>query len=221
MKKNSNLSVSIYEQIKDMIINFELYPGERIMVQQLTEKLNCSRTPIREALKVLEQQELVVATSGNKYMVAPIASKDIIDLYEIRKIIESTILRTTKEISEDRLSRFKSIYNNMSTSSEKKDLKSFYSSIYMFHREIMRLSNNSFIENFSEQIGNHQKRYLYIAVGIQYEINLNEEKQILDKLIVGDFDGAANLIEKHLNVTERVIQKWKESNPFMTFMFTH
>lgn len=218
MEKKSYLSVSIYEQLKDMIINFELFPGERIVVQQLTEKLCCSRTPIRESLKALEQQNLVVATSGNKYMVAPITTKDILDLYQIRKILESTILRSTYEISDDKLNQFVSIFNNMKKSCEQKDLKSFYSMIYLFHREIMRLSNNSFIESFSELIGNHQKRYLYISVGIQFDLNLNEEKQILDALLAKKYNKAADLIEKHLNVNEDIIEKWKSKNPFMTFM---
>ena len=82
----------------------------------------------------------------------------------------------------------------------------------------MRLSNNSFIESFSELIGNHQKRYLYISVGIQFDLNLNEEKQILDALLAKKYNKAADLIEKHLNVNEDIIEKWKSKNPFMTFM---
>ena len=72
-----------YEDIKNMICNFELIPGQIVSDFTLSKKMGMSRTPIRQALQKLEGDDLIVdAGAGKSYQVSPITEDGIIDLFD-------------------------------------------------------------------------------------------------------------------------------------------
>ena len=78
-----------YEDIKNMICNFELIPGQIVSDFTLSKKMGMSRTPIRQALQKLEGDDLIVdAGAGKSYQVSPITEDGIIDLFDAREGIE-------------------------------------------------------------------------------------------------------------------------------------
>ena len=95
-----------YEDIKNMICNFELIPGQIVSDFTLSKKLGMSRTPIRQALQKLEGDDLIVdASAGKSYQVSPITEDGIIDLFDAREGIEVAAVRIALEkgIDETRL----------------------------------------------------------------------------------------------------------------------
>ena len=95
-----------YEDIKNMICNFELIPGQIVSDFTLSKKMGMSRTPIRQALQKLEGDDLIVdAGAGKSYQVSPITEDGIIDLFDAREGIEVAAVRIALEkgIDETRL----------------------------------------------------------------------------------------------------------------------
>jgi len=86
-----------YDFIKGKIITLELPPGSAINQQELTEELQVSRTPVREALKRLESESLVIAVHRRGMSVAEISLTDLRDVYEIRVELEAASARLTAE----------------------------------------------------------------------------------------------------------------------------
>jgi DNA-binding GntR family transcriptional regulator len=84
-----------YDLIKGKIITLELAPGSAINQLELTEELQVSRTPVREALKRLESESLVVALNRRGMSVAEISLTDLRDVYEIRVELEAASARLT------------------------------------------------------------------------------------------------------------------------------
>ena len=78
----------VFNNIKDGILTGRLRPGERLLENQLAEELGVSRTPIREALRMLEIENLVDLIPRKGAQVKKMSEKDIKDVLEIRKVLE-------------------------------------------------------------------------------------------------------------------------------------
>ena len=78
----------VFNTLRDAILTGKLVPGERLMENQLAEKLGVSRTPVREALRMLELENLVELVPRKGAQVLDMSEKDIIDILEIRSALE-------------------------------------------------------------------------------------------------------------------------------------
>ncbi len=77
-----------YRALKQMIISNELGPGQRLLDRELADKLGVSRTPVREALRRLEQDGLIISRTGRRWFVANLDTKRAADLYDLREVLE-------------------------------------------------------------------------------------------------------------------------------------
>ena len=95
MKINEYLPLRdiVFQTLRKAILTGELEPGERLMEIQLGEKLGVSRTPIREAIRKLELEGLVVMVPRKGAQVAHFTEKDIQDVLEVRAALEALAAR--------------------------------------------------------------------------------------------------------------------------------
>ena len=101
-EESSNMKINEYLPLRDIvfqtlrkaILNGELEPGERLMETQLGEKLGVSRTPIREAIRKLELEGLVIMVPRKGAQVAQFTGKDIQDVLEVRASLEALAAET-------------------------------------------------------------------------------------------------------------------------------
>lgn len=93
-KYRPNLNEIAYEEIKNMIFAGELVQGERILLDKMAERLNLSITPVREALNKLAQENLIHVTPRIRYEVVRLNKDDIIDICELRELLETFALRS-------------------------------------------------------------------------------------------------------------------------------
>ena len=89
-----NLNEVAYEEIKKMILTGELAQGERILLDKMAERMNLSITPVREALNKLAQEDLIQMTPRTSYEVVRLDKDDIIDILDIRELLETFALRS-------------------------------------------------------------------------------------------------------------------------------
>ncbi len=91
-KQKEESSQTAYHGIRHMLYNKELIPGQRIAYRDLAEKLRLSSTPIIQALKWLELQGFVRHEPNRGYSMAPFSIKEVEELYEIRELIEPSLV---------------------------------------------------------------------------------------------------------------------------------
>jgi DNA-binding GntR family transcriptional regulator len=91
-KHQEDSSQIAYQRIRRMLYNKELVPGQRIAYRDLAEKLQLSPTPIIQALKWLELQGFVQHEPNRGYCMAPFSLKEIEELYELRELIEPSLV---------------------------------------------------------------------------------------------------------------------------------
>ena len=93
----------VFNTLRDAILTGKLIPGERLMENQLAEKLGVSRTPVREALRMLELENLVELVPRKGAQVLDMSEKDIVNILEVRSALEglATSLACKKMTKED------------------------------------------------------------------------------------------------------------------------
>ena len=89
-----------YNYVKKLILSTKLKPGEIISEQSLAEELGISRTPVREALRKLEQEGLIVSNKRRK-QVFILTMKDMEEIFDIKEVLESNIARWAAEKGKD------------------------------------------------------------------------------------------------------------------------
>ncbi|RQR96459.1 GntR family transcriptional regulator, partial [Burkholderia sp. Bp8994] len=100
--RRAGLTVNeIYEQLKQMAVLYKIRPGERVNELELAERFDVSRTPIREALNRLVAENLLVFVPNRGFFIRQLEGKDVFDLFELRRSIESTAVMLACERASD------------------------------------------------------------------------------------------------------------------------
>ena len=91
------MSATAYEKVRAAIVENRYPPGQRLVEQRIAEELGLSRTPVREALRLLEAEGLVVSERNRGAMVRPLSPTEVDDLYGLRIQLESYAVRVATE----------------------------------------------------------------------------------------------------------------------------
>jgi GntR family transcriptional regulator, vanillate catabolism transcriptional regulator len=91
----SRMVDEVLHRLRESILSHEIPPGARLVQTELAERLGVSRTPLREAIRLLEQDGLVQVADGNRTVeVVRLSRRDIVELYAIREVIDGLAART-------------------------------------------------------------------------------------------------------------------------------
>ncbi len=108
MKKQKNLTLAVYSRIKDMMLNYEIVPGQRLVFVDLAEQLGVSRTPVNNALSILAKEGYLDFVPNQGYSVHRLTLEEAEALYEIREILEvGTIGKAIRHMGDEELAIFK------------------------------------------------------------------------------------------------------------------
>lgn len=209
-EENSNMRINEYLPLRDIvfqtlrnaILTGELEPGERLMETQLGEKLGVSRTPIREAIRKLELEGLVVMVPRKGAQVAPFTEKDIIDVLEVRAALEALAARLACKRMDDRaFLRLQLAITEYEYAFKDGDIETMIEKDVEFHETMFNATQNDrLIQLFSsmrEQIQRY--RVTYFKNVTESERVLSEHLALLDALKARDEELAAGLATEHIH----------------------
>lgn len=207
------ISEQVYEKLKIDILNNKLKPGEKLVETDIAEEFDVSRTPIREALKQLEQDGLVTYFPRRGSMVSEISIEDALDLYEVREYLEGLSVKLVcMNVSRTEIKKFEEIVLEMEEKIEKKD----YEELYKLHSDwtetIIKLTNNKYLKEQMIVLFENLDRLRSISL---YNIDHTtaayiETKDILQAIIDGDELESERLARLHVrNARERFIANIK------------
>ena len=133
----------VFNTLRDAILTGKLVPGERLMENQLAEKLGVSRTPVREALRMLELENLVELVPRKGAQVLDMSEKDITNILEVRSALEglATSLACKKMTKED-LQQLKSMEVDFEKAVADNDVEHFVDIDEDFHDLIFAATEN-------------------------------------------------------------------------------
>lgn len=195
-----SLSLVAYDEIKTMILNLHLKPGASITEMWLIERLQMSRTPIREALYRLQQEHFVELTPRKGWFVSEIKLTDIKELYVIREALEGISARHAAErISDDELVNMEQYLDSLQVLLEE-DEESVDDPGDSIHNLIFRFSGNDLI---NEVMCIHLERLQMFHLitsslpGRKYQSWI-EHREIFFALKARDGELAENVMRKHI-----------------------
>ncbi len=153
-----------YLQIKEKIITVEMPPGSVIQETHLIEELGLGRTPIREALKQLQSENLVVVAPRRGMFVADVAITDLQQIYEVRVTLESLCARlAAQRITPEQLGELKCLMTEYQ-GSDQGDKELVLSLDRRFHQLMAEAAGNKFLLSEVEKFYNLSLRIWYLAI---------------------------------------------------------
>ncbi len=207
---NQTNAEKAYQEIKKRIIKTELSPGSVINESELMDTLGFGRTPIREALKRLQSDDLVVVKPRRGIFVAELAITDLTQIFEVRVELEALAVRLAcRRITEDGLKRLESLaeqYADADTSI-KEDMINLDGK---FHALIREATHNRFLISNLEYYYNLSLRIWYLALpqAAAEEIDVIAHCDIYEAIAAGDEELAVERITKHIRDFHKTIKNY-------------
>lgn len=198
----------VFNTLREAILKGELEPGERLMEIALAQKLGVSRTPIREAIRKLELEGLVVMAPRKGAEVAEITLKDLRDVLEVRKNLEELAVELAcKKATEADIEEMKAAHEEFIKTISQKDLTVIAEADVKFHDVIYKITGNKrliqILNNLREQM--YRYRLEYIKDEKKRMIVTDEHLQIIEAIEDKNVDSAKNYIQVHIINQEKTI----------------
>ena len=144
-----SLRKEIFTYLSNQIECGALTPGSLINVRKLTEELNVSRTPLREALAQLEIQGLVSILPQRGVRINVLIYEDLLDLFEIIGTLESQVVFTVfDQITDNKINLMKRFNRAMEQAVDKGKNRNFHETNILFHKVFLDLSGNRELTNY-------------------------------------------------------------------------
>ncbi|AOZ91356.1 GntR family transcriptional regulator [Paenibacillus crassostreae] len=191
-----------YSQIQRWIIDGTLQPKEQLIDAELAEALGVSRTPIREALLLLEVQGLVEVHPGKATRVKDIEKDDILKLYPVFASLHALAAEiSTSLIQLEQIEQLKSLNVRFAEAIENKQPYQAMEMDEQFHNLIVEISDNLYISSFSSTIQTHIRRFKYVFLQ-QHETSTNssveEHAAIIAAMEQRDSSTASAIMKQNL-----------------------
>ena len=214
MTDNLTLTMDAYLPLRDVVFNTlreailkgELQPGERLMELQLASKLGVSRTPIREAIRMLEQEGLAVTMPRKGAEVARMTLKDMEDVLEVREALDELAARIAcAKINDEQLENLKSIRDEFKKSLDSGDVKKIAEEDVRFHDAIYEATDNAKLIALTNNIREQMYRYRveYLKDQNNYPILIAEHDAIVNALEQRDKEMVT--AEMHTHVVNQAV----------------
>ena len=204
-KKNSELTA--YEQIRKAILLKKLLPGQRLTEQWLGENLKMSRTPVRAALKKLEEERLVEMIANRGAFVYKPDMKEIKDVFDVRILLESYAAKTAaNSIEKMDLEKLYLLLEEEKKAYRDKDFEKFIQVNSDIHLVPSLVTRNKVLIQQVRSLINWSNCYIilkdpFYERSVDTAINVPEHRNIVKALEAMDGKLAEKAVKKHLQTT--------------------
>lgn len=188
-----------YERIKDAILQCEIAPGSRMSQVKIAEMLGLSRTPVREALRLIEREGLVTSERGRQVVISQTTMVDLDELYALRiKLDTATARFSVQYVTEADLAEMQRCLDQMSQHSNPEDFALFDAAHRTFHMIVIRGAGRRHVD-YSSQLNEHAERYrrIYMCQENSYRQSKVEHEAILAACAARDADAVCCLLAEH------------------------
>ncbi len=212
MQQNMNeylpLRDVVFNTLRQAILTGELKPGERLMEIHLADRLGVSRTPIREAIRKLELEGLVVMIPRKGAQVAKITEKNLKDVLEVRRALDTLAVRLAcKRMDETYKKQLREACDEFAKVVKCSNTKDITEADVRFHDIINQSTGNDrliqLVNNLAEQM--YRYRLEYIKDAAYHKRLVDEHEEIYNAIMEQDEERAAKAVVVHIDNQEASI----------------
>jgi DNA-binding GntR family transcriptional regulator len=192
------------ETIREMVLSGELRPGDRLVEERLTEELGISRPPLREALRLLEQEGLLLSMPRRGVIVTPLSAQDVYEIFTLRTTYERMAIELGVPCKDpELLARCHRAVNAMVQAAKAEDRGQFVRSSFEFHVSIVGLARHRRLEDAYR--GLSLQLQIYIAANTRareernesLDENIERHRRLLAAVERGDRDQVLSELANH------------------------
>ncbi|HSR71742.1 MAG TPA: GntR family transcriptional regulator [Kiloniellales bacterium] len=197
----ASLHDRLVEGLREMIVEGELMPGERVPEKVLCERFGVSRTPLREALKVLASEELLELLPNRGATVARLTLADLDELYPVMGALEALAGELAcRAITEEEFAEIRALHYQMLLHYERRELKPYFRLNQRIHERIMDAARNPSLVRIYRGLNGRIRRARYLADMSEerWAQAVQEHQEILDALAARDPHALAEILKRHL-----------------------
>ena len=198
----------VHDFVKRSIMGLSLKPGENISDTDIAARIGISRTPVREALRQLELEGLVLHTPHRGWMVNALQIRDVENLFEIKECLECMLVRqATKKLTPQDKAVLVKAMASMEEATRRKDQQAWLAADDCLENTLYSAAGNVRAKQIVMSL-NSQWHWFWvgiIALGDRMDQSAREHKAILDRVFAGDADGAGALALEHLLSVKRLL----------------
>lgn len=208
LNQDKNLTEMAYRKIKEMMLNYDIVPGQRLIFVDLAKRLSVSRTPVNNALSILANEGFLDFVPNQGYTVHQITREEAGALYELREIIElGAIEKALDNLSSEKieiLKRQKCLYE---TSVIENVSRGRFTLDQEFHASYVRMAENRYLTDYFREI--YQRIFLRhriegLPAGRAKRVVL-EHSEIYDAIRQRNLKSARQLISRHIQAGKEYI----------------
>jgi DNA-binding GntR family transcriptional regulator len=203
-----NLRHKAYEKIKELILFLDFKPGQKIVETEIAERLKIGRTPVREALLMLENEKLVICGEKKGFVVRNLSISEMKEYFKMRLLMEHfAIPLIVERITPSEKKALEKNITKAEKAVESGKLRDIIRYETQFH-EILYMATKSdiFIETISALVDKFQ---WLRAIGLSAEKgareSLNDHKRMVDAIVNNDEKKLKKLIEEHLQHADKKV----------------
>lgn len=208
-----SLADTVYERLRAAIENLELPPSTHLQEVELASQYGVSRTPIREALRRLAVEGFVELSHGRGATVAQGNLRDILDAYEVRKLLEPYAAAQAARLGGDdpRLERLqRELAGLAGPPATEQDVRERERLDRELHGLIAELTGNQLLARIIRDLHSRVQRvYVQLGSGGRFERIQEEHLKVIAAIRSGDADGAAAAMAAHLDANSLNVSRGK------------
>ncbi len=201
----------VFEHLREAIISSQLKPGERLMELQLAEEMGVSRTPVREAIRKLELEGLVVMVARRGAYVSDLSIRDIAETFEIRAALESLASGLAAErITPEELEQLERTLVQIGESIEQNNMDEVVRLDEEFHAIMYSASRNQRLTQIVSNLREHITRFRLSSLAIpgRFKSVFQEHKNIVEAISERNSTLAQALAKEHIENAEHSLMEW-------------
>tara|TARA_R110002072_G_scaffold78424_1_gene181837 strand:+ start:122 stop:790 length:669 start_codon:yes stop_codon:yes gene_type:complete len=209
-----SLHHELVDRLQTLIINSELKPGARVPEKELCDQFGVSRTPLREALKVLASDGLVRLEPNRGAWVTQVTEEEVEEVFPVLGALEALSGELAcKHITDAEIEEVRALHADMIDSYERRDLDAYFSINQKIHRAILTAARNGTLATSCQALSLRMQRARYLAnmTDGRWFDAVQEHEKILQYLVARDGKQLAITLLNHMEAKRASVIKWLQS----------
>jgi len=207
--EKTTLATEIARHLREAIIRGELAPGERVNELKLTRTLALSRSPVREAIRILAAEGLLTIEPHRGAHVRPVSDEDLEEIFDVRLMVESHGLRCGHRLTPPAIAPLRKAVDEARAALRADAFEAWHRASLRFHDGLVALAANRHLARLHEELKVSLRRYQISIIRLpgQPERSQAEHESILDALEQRRVDQGVALVTAHItNLKEAVLR---------------
>jgi DNA-binding GntR family transcriptional regulator len=201
-----SLRDAVYKRLKEEITSGKRTPGERLLEVKLVEQFNASRSPVREALRLLEAEGLITFERNKGITIAKLSPKEVNEIYDLRCLLESYAARLSAQAATSKdIAYLESLQSKLRTAAKNLDSNEWLPNNALFHNFFCEHCGNDHLIRIVDNLKRRVFRYYYITASIPWHFDLYLEHH--DVMLLGCKQNDGEIAEKYMRLHLETIQE--------------